>query len=118
MTNRDFLTAIASNDSLSDEIRTFAMNQIDKLNERNMKRSSSLNSKQKKNEEIKNKFVTYLEENAGFHSASDIAKNFELSVQKASSLLKQLANENTIFMESQKVTGKGKQNMYALNRQA
>lgn len=112
MTQREFLNAVI-NESQNVEIINFAENQLEKLDERNKKRSSSLNARQKENEVVKNSIVEYLEVN-GQSVASDIAKALDISTQKASALCRQLVESGSAIVEDIKIPKKGKVKAYSL----
>lgn len=89
MTNREFLTAIASNETLSVEIREHATAMLTKADEKNAKRRETQTKVQKENEPIKAKILEILASGV-VKVASDIATELEISTQKASALCRQL----------------------------
>ena len=110
MTNREFFTAISTNDSVSDELKAFALAEIAKLDARNDKRRNTLTKEQKANEEVK---VAILEAiGIGSMTASEVGGALGISTQKASALLKQLVNDGKLTCHEVKVKGKGSVNAY------
>lgn len=115
MTIRDFMNAVVSAETVSDEMREFAMNEIKKLDERNRKRAEKPSKTTLANEPIKAELFDLLEEMGGVHTASAVVEKLDgkYSVQKVSSLLRQLANEGKLSVFEVKVKGKGVQKAYA-----
>lgn len=70
------------------ELHDFAANEIEKLNARNAKRSSTPSKRALANEPIKAEIVKVLTHDA--QSASEIAEKVGISTQKSSSLLRQI----------------------------
>ena len=104
-TQRDFLEAIVEQVEI-EEIVDFAKNEIQKLDKRNAKRRSSQTAKQKENEAIKEKILESLSAKE-ITLASDIAKEQEISTQKASALLRQLVIGELVAQEDVKVKSRG-----------
>lgn len=112
MTNREFYNAILSAD-LNDELKAFASDAIAKLDARNEKRSSKPSKTAIANEPIKVAIAEYLngKENV---LAADVAVGVEISVQKASSLLRQMVESGQLTVTEIKVPKKGKCKAYTL----
>ena len=89
MTQREFLTAIANNETLNAELVEFAKEMLVKADEKNAKRRETQSKVQKENEPIKAKILEILS-NGVVKVASDIANELEISTQKASALCRQL----------------------------
>ena len=111
MTNREFFTAIV-NSEVSDELKAFATEAIEKLDARNAKRASKPSKKSLENEPIKASIKDFLE--SGSHLASEIASSLEISVNKASALCRQMVADGVLKVEDVKVKGKGTQKSYSL----
>lgn len=105
MTNREFYNAIINSD-LSEELITFAQNEITKLDARNDKRRNTLTKEQIANEELKTAIVELLADK-GMLVASTIATTLGVSTQKVSALAKQLVESGKVVAEDVKVKGKG-----------
>ena len=112
MTNREFYKAIIGSE-VSEEIKAFAQEQIDKLDSKNEKRKNTQTKTQKENEGIKNSIVALLEEK-GSMVASVIATELNISTQKASALCKQLVEEKELVVTDIKVKNKGTLKQYAI----
>jgi Fic family protein len=112
MTNREFYKAIIGSE-VSEEIKAFAQEQIDKLDSKNEKRKNTQTKTQKENEGIKTSIVNLIEEN-GSMVASVIATKLNISTQKASALCKQLVEEKELVVADIKVKNKGTLKQYAI----
>ena len=112
MTNREFYKAIIGSE-VSEEIKAFAQEQIDKLDSKNEKRKNTQTKTQKENEGIKTQIVNLIEEN-GSMVASVIATKLNISTQKASALCKQLVEEKELVVSDIKVKNKGTLKQYAI----
>lgn len=106
MTNREFYTAIVNSD-LSDELKAFATEAIEKLDARNAKRANTLSKTQKDNLPLIEKIASLLTSEPKL--ASELAKEMEISTQKASALVKKVEGVSVCDV---KVKGKGTQKGY------
>ena len=88
MTRREFFEAVMAHEGIEVELHDFAANEIEKLNARNAKRSSTPSKRSLANEPIKAEIVKVLTHDA--QSASEIAEKVGISTQKSSSLLRQI----------------------------
>lgn len=113
MTNREFLNSVINN-NIDTAVIDFAENQLAKLDERNKKRSSTMNARQKENESIKAEIIDFIKENGQSVVASEIGEQFGFSTQKASALLRQLAESGTLNVDTVKIPKKGKVKAYSL----
>lgn len=113
MTNRDFFKAIASNETLSDDLRTFAKDAITKLDNRNAKRASTPSKTAVANEPIKASILNFLGTRTSALS-SDIAGELGITVNKASSLCKQLVGVGKVKVSLVSVPKVGKRNSWSL----
>ncbi len=106
MTKREFLNAVIA---LNDEVTTeFAKAEIEKMDARNASRKDKPSKKSVENEPIKAKIAEVLTDTP--QTASEIASKVEISVQKASALLRQMECKVTEV----KVPKKGTQKAYSL----
>lgn len=112
MTNRDFFNAII-NANINDELTSFAQEAIEKLDARNAKRSSKPSKTALANIPVKEAIVNFLEGKENV-TAADIAVGVEVSVQKASSLLRQMVADGQLTASEIKVPKKGKCKAYTL----
>lgn len=112
MTNREFYNAILSAD-VNDELKAFAEEAIAKMDARNEKRSSKPSKTAIANEPIKAAIIEYLngKENV---PAADVAVGVEVTVQKASALLRQMVADGVATVSEIKVPKKGKCKAYTL----
>ena len=114
MTKREFLNAVATLENIDAELKLFAEQEIEKMDERNAKRKNSPSKKSIENEPIKAKIVEFVGDCEESQIASAIAEHVEISTQKASALCRQLVEVGTLVAEEVKVKGKGKVKAYSL----
>ena len=118
MTNREFLTAVA-NSSLSDDLTTYAAEQIAKLDMRNAARKKKQSSKPSKtaieNEPIKASIMEFLSTQSEPMIAADIAENVKITTAKASSLLRQLCDAGKVVKSEVKIPKRGKVKAYSIS---
>lgn len=115
MTNREFFKAIIEAD-ISEEIRAHAEAELEKLNQRNAARASRPSKAQKENEPLKEKIMELLSEKMELFTASQVAEQLEISTQKASALLRQLAESGKLIVSDVKIPKKGKQKGYTVSQ--
>ena len=108
MTKREMFEAIV-NGNVTDEVVEMARVEIEKLDARNAKRRNTPSKTAVANEPIKAKIVEVLTDEP--QTASEIATKVEISVNKASALLRQI---DGLTVTEIKVKGKGKVKGYAL----
>lgn len=119
MTKREFLNAVIAGKITEKEI-AFAQKEIETLDARNAKRASTPSKTQLANEPLKAEILAKLKEVNDFRTAGDVSSWFGLdedgkaimSVQKASSLLRQLVADGCVEQTEVKVPKKGKQKAY------
>ena len=112
MTNREFYNAVIGA-NVSEELKTFAQGEIDKLDAKNEKRKNTQTKAQKENETVKVAIVDFIKEN-GASVASVIATGVGVSTQKASALCKLLCEDKVLVVSDIKVKNKGTLKQYAL----
>jgi ribosomal protein S25 len=112
MTNREFLTAIANMENISEELKAEATARIEKLDATNEARKNKPSKKATENapimEQIANEILT-----SEAQTASAIAEAAGISVQKASALLRQLVADGKATVTEVKIPKKGSQKAYA-----
>lgn len=108
MTKREMFEAIV-NGNVTDEVVEMARVEIEKLDARNAKRRNTPSKTAVANEPIKAKITEVLTNEP--QTASEIATKVEISVNKASALLRQI---DGLTVTEVKVKGKGKVKGYAL----
>lgn len=119
MTKREFLNEVIAA-GVSEAITEFAQKEIATLDARNAKRAATPSKTQLANEPLKAEIHAKLKEINDFRTAGEVSSWFGLndegkpkvSVQKASSLLRQLVAGNKLEQTEVKVPKKGKQKAY------
>ncbi len=96
------------------EIVEHAKREIEKLDNRNAKRSSKPTKTQVENETVKLDIIKFLAACEEGTTATNIAGAVGISVQKASALCRQLVDEGRLTVEEVKVPKKGKQKAYTM----
>lgn len=117
MTQREFLTSIIETEGTTAEQKEYAQGAIVKLDNELAKRKEKAKETPTKKaienaplfEKIMNEILT-----TEAMTASEVAAVLECSVQKASSLLRQLANDEKISSADAKLPKKGNVKVYAL----
>ena len=111
MTTREFYTAI-QNANVDDALKEFAATAIQKMDEKNKKRSSKPTKAQIENAPIK----AAINEMLGSEplTATQVAETLNISVQKASNLLWRMVEEGIAAAQEVRIKGKGKVKGYTL----
>lgn len=112
MTNREFLSQII-NSALDEELVEFAQAQIEKMDAANEKRRNTPSKTALANAPIMETIATEVLGTEPM-TATEVAAVVEVSVQKASALLRALVNDGKAVSVDKVVTGKGKQKAYTL----
>jgi predicted HTH transcriptional regulator len=111
MTKREFYTAIM-NGEIDEQVKLFASEELEKMDAANEKRRNTLSKKAQENlpllQQITDEILT--EEPK---TATDVAAVLEVSVQKASGLLRRLVEEGKATKVDVKIKGKGTQKGYS-----
>lgn len=116
MTNREFLNAVIAL-SASEEITEHAKAMIASLDKRNAARTSKPSKPSKtqlENAPIKEAILGVIAEMNAEVSASELHERLNISVQKASSLCRQLVEEGKLSKGERKEKGKGLVKVYSL----
>lgn len=113
MTNREFLNAVIAL-SASEEITEHAKAMITSLDKRNAARTSKPSKTQLENAPIKEAILGVIAEMNAEVSASELHERLNISVQKASSLCRQLVEEGKLSKGERKEKGKGLVKVYSL----
>lgn len=111
MTNREFLTAFIEGKN-TEEMQTYAAEQLQKLDDRNAKRNAKPTKTQLENEETKKTILAVLAEKP--MTAAEIGAAINITTNKASALAKQLTDEGKVTRTEIKVPKKGKCFQYAI----
>ncbi len=112
MTNRDFLTAIVTNENFPADLRTEAQARLDKLDATNEARKNKPSKASIENAPILAQIATEILTTEA-QTAATVAEAAGISVQKASALLRQLVAEGKAVVSEVKVPKKGTQKAYA-----
>lgn len=116
MTQREFFTkAIEIFESTENaEMVEFAKERISALDKRNENRSNKQTKTQIENDVIKSKILELYESGNEVFVASQVGEKLEISTNKASALLRQLALADKLSVCEVKVKGKGKVKGYLM----
>ena len=112
MTKREFYTAIM-NGEIDEQVKLFASEELEKMDAANEKRRNTLSKKAQENLPLFEKIMNEILDDEP-KTATDVATVLEVSVQKANSLLRRLADEGKINKVDVKIKGKGTQKGYTL----
>ena len=112
MTNREFLNAIANDETLATEIRDHASAEIAKMDAANEKRKNKPSKAATENAPL---IAQIVDEILGTEAmtASDVAAVLGVSVQKASSLLRTIVANGQAVATEVKIPKKGTQKAYS-----
>ena len=113
MTKREFYTAIM-NGEIDEQVKLFASEELEKMDAANEKRRNTLSKKAQENLPLLQQIIDEIltEEPK---TATDVAAVLEVSVQKASGLLRRLVEEGKAAKVDVKIKGKGTQKGYTLS---
>lgn len=106
MTYRDFLSAVLSMSTLSDDARAYAEGEVATLDARNAKRRNTLTKEQVANADLSARILAYVGENPNA-VASTIAAQFGVTTQKVSALCGLMVKGGQMTVCDVKVKGKG-----------
>ena len=113
MTKREFFETITAS-TLAEEIKEFAQNEINKLDEEKAKNAQKRAEKAKENEPLYTAILEIMTDEPAI--ASEIATKIGVSTSKASSLLRSLVAEGKVSLTPEKIkSGKSKVNGYVLS---
>lgn len=112
MTKREFLNAVI-NSEIAEDIKIYAIEEIQKMDARNDARKNTMSEKQIENETIKERIAEYLHTVDEPITAAAVAEALNITPGKASSLCSAMARDGVLT--SEKVKGKsGKVNGYKI----
>ena len=109
MTQKEFFEKIMYGDVITEEMRTYAANEFEKIAVRAEKRKTTRNSK---NDELKEAILACFVEGTPM-TGKEVATALEITPQKANAILKQMS-ENGSLVVSQVANGKRLINSYTL----
>lgn len=115
MTQREFYTEVTKS-NVSDAIKEYAQTAIAKIDAKNQKRASEGSKTAKANAPIKEAIVASMQEGHTYTAAEIVALGIEgvTSTQKASALLRQIAEAKRVVVTEVPIKGKGKVKGYTL----
>lgn len=111
MTNREFLTAIANMENISEELKNEAVARIEKLDATNEARKNKPSKAAVENAPIMDQIFNEILSGEAM-TASAVAEAIGVSVQKANALLRALVAEGRAEATEVKVPKKGTQKAY------
>ena len=106
MTNREFLNAVATNETLSEDVRAYANASIEKLDAALAARKNKPSKKAVENAPIIEQIVNEVLGSEAM-TASQVAEVVGISVQKASALLRAIVADGRAVATDIKVPNKG-----------
>lgn len=112
MTKREFLEVVMGLEH--PEAAEFAAKELEKMDKALEKRRSKPTKAQIANAPIIQQIVSEILEEKEFKTASEVGEILEISVQKASAVLRQAVSEGKVEVADVKVKGKGTQKGYRL----
>ena len=111
ITNREGFTAVI-NGNITEAVKEWAQENLDKLDARNDKRKNTMSKTQKENEGTMTEILKVLADDAAV--ASEIGTILGISTQKASALCRLLVSEGKVEAKEIKVKNKGSVKQYSL----
>lgn len=120
MTKREFLNAVAANETLTAELREFATAELGKIDVTNARRAEKRKNTPSKtaieNQAIFAQIVEVLRTNGGLMTADEIAPMVEQTPNKVTAICSRAAKEGQLAVERVKSTAKsgGKKNAYGI----
>ena len=113
--NREVLNAISTG-IVDDDIKAWAKAQIEKMDARNAKRTSTPSKTAIANAPLKEAIFKYLSENDGKFTEAELGVVIDASHNKAGSLARQLVAEGKVSVEEVKIPKIGKRKAYFVSR--
>lgn len=114
MTKRDFYNAIVTETELTEEMKEFAQKELEKLDASLEKRRNTLSKKAQENLPLLDRIYNEILDESP-KTATDVAEIIEVSVQKASALLRNLTANGKATQTEKKIPKKGLQKAYVRN---
>jgi len=112
MTKREFYAAVM-NGEIDEQVKLFASEELEKMDAANEKRRNTLSKKAQENQPLLRQITDEILTDEP-KTATDVAAVLEVSVQKASGLLRRLTEEGKAVKVDVKIKGKGTQKGYTL----
>ena len=117
MTKREFFMTIASTETIivTDEMRAFAESMLEQMEHEASKRKAKTAEKSaEKNAAFRQQILEIMKAESETFTTSEIAEALEVSVQKASAILRGMVSDEILNVADVKVPKKGKQKGYSL----
>lgn len=104
MTKREVITAMLANETITAnaDYVAYLENELNLLNKKNSYKSTKLTKNQAENEKIKDQILEVLKVSDKAMTATEIATAINVSVNKASALLTQLKEDNSVIRTVEK----------------
>ena len=112
MTKREFYAAVM-NGEIDEQVKLFASEELEKMDAANEKRRNTLSKKAQENQPLLRQITDEILTDEP-KTATDVAAVLEVSVQKASGLLRRLVEDGLATKVDVKIKGKGTQKGYTL----
>ena len=116
MTKKEFFVAITTAEAITEEMRAFAESAIEQMERgANKRKVKNAEKSAEKNAAFREQILEVLKaEPSETFTTSEIAEALEISVQKASAILRGMVAEGILNVADVKVPKKGKQKGYSL----
>lgn len=117
MTKKEFFMTIASTETVmvTDEMRSFAEYMLEQMEHEASKRKAKTAEKSaEKNAAFRQRILEIMKAESETFTTSEIAEALEVSVQKASAVLRGMVSDEILNVADVKVPKKGKQKGYSL----
>lgn len=113
MTKKEAYRAVIDGNITAEVLDYFTI-ELQKMEEKDRARKSTLTQQQIENERIKEQILTFFLENPGPHFVDEIVPFVQISRQKCSVLCNQLIKSGKLSQKDETVKGKGKRKLYFL----
>ena len=112
MTKREFFTAVKENETLSEEVRSYAEAEISKLDAANESRRNARSQKAEENDKLAQKIYDEVltEEPV---TATQLGEMLGMSYQKVATLLRKFVEDGTVKAETLSIPKRGKVTHYS-----
>ena len=112
MTKREFFTAVKENETLTEEVRSYAEAEISKLDAANESRRNARSQKAEENDKLAQKiYDEFLTEEPV--TATQLGETLGMSYQKVATLLRKFVEDGTVKAEKLSIPKRGKVTHYS-----
>ena len=112
MTKREFFTAVKENETLSEEVRSYAEAEISKLDAANESRRNARSQKAEENDKLAQKIYDEVLTEKPV-TATQLGEKLGMSYQKVATLLKKFVEDGTVKAEKLSIPKRGKVTHYS-----